>query len=137
MPQIGDDGDFCRRAIRVAPRPRGPARPPGHRGLIDAFTSIIGIATPDRIIRVLRPAIVALLEENPGLEKIEKADKPIAPPRRRRNRNTGDLESWAPLRNRVLAVLAERALTPTRSTSCAIASTKGWPKTTLSVAGNR
>jgi hypothetical protein len=31
--------------------------------LIDAFTRIVGIASSDRVIRVLRPAIVALLEE--------------------------------------------------------------------------
>jgi hypothetical protein len=39
------------------------------------------IAPPDRVVRVLRPAIVALLKENPGLAKSETTDPPSAPPR--------------------------------------------------------
>ena len=79
--------------------------------LVTAFTTILAVASPDRVVRVLRPALVALLdEENPGLAKTEKTDRPIAPPRRRRNHGLGDVETWRPLRSRLLAEIAEHGL---------------------------
>jgi hypothetical protein len=31
--------------------------------LVTAFTTIVAVASPDRVVRVLRPALVALLED--------------------------------------------------------------------------
>ena len=77
--------------------------------LATAFTTILAVASPDRVVRVLRPALVALLEENTDLAKTETTDQPPAP-RRRRNHGLGDVETWRPLRSRLLAEIAEHGL---------------------------
>ena len=73
--------------------------------LITAFNALIGVAQPNRVVPVLREALSMLLEEeaSPAPGAAQTASKV-------RNRNAGDIESWTPLRERVLAELAERGL---------------------------
>jgi hypothetical protein len=79
--------------------------------LVTAFTSIVAIASPDRVVRVLRPALVALLEDEacpaPGATA---AAAGASKARTSRNRSPGDITTWAPLRTRILAVLADHGL---------------------------
>jgi hypothetical protein len=73
--------------------------------LLVAFNALIEVTTPDRIVPVLRHAVTTLLAEGPASagttpKTLTKSRRPWV----------GDLETWAPMRKRILAVLAARGI---------------------------
>jgi hypothetical protein len=81
--------------------------------LLSAVSSLAPFVAPDRVNRTLRCALVALLETEAVPEPVREA-RPSRPARKHRDRNrdrgSGNLEAWAPLRARVLAELAARGM---------------------------
>jgi hypothetical protein len=73
--------------------------------LMSAFSTIVGVAPSDRVIPVLRHALIELLD--PSEQPIIPATIGAPPsPRRNRYASQSGLEAWIPLRDRVLAELA-------------------------------
>ena len=74
--------------------------------LLTAFNALIEVAPPGRIVPVLRHALVELLDDPPIPTTIGERPRPS----RQRGVSQPGLETWIPLRDRVLAELAARGM---------------------------
>jgi DNA-binding NarL/FixJ family response regulator len=78
--------------------------------LVTAFNALLDVAPPGRVVPVLRQALSRLLEDEACPDPKAATATTASKARRSRTRSAGDIKSWAPLRPRILAVLAERGL---------------------------
>ena len=74
--------------------------------LLTALNALIEVAPPGRIVPVLRHALVELLDDPPIPTTIGERPRPS----RQRGVSQPGLETWIPLRDRVLAELAARGM---------------------------
>jgi hypothetical protein len=80
--------------------------------LLSAVSSLAPFAPPDRVVRTLRRALIELLEPSvpPAIPATTGERPKPSRERSRRYASQPGLESWLPLRDRVLAELAARAM---------------------------
>jgi hypothetical protein len=76
--------------------------------LRSAFDALSGVATPDQVAPVLRQALLTLLTAQEPASGQKSAT--LKPSKKNRSRWTGDLETWAPVRDKIRAVLNTRGI---------------------------
>jgi len=74
--------------------------------LRSAFDALSGVATPDQVAPVLRQALLTLLTA----EELASGQKSATSSKKNRSRWTGDLETWAPVRDKIRAALNTRGI---------------------------